>query len=147
MSYDENQELEFGVHTKPGSKTRYLNTGSSHTMACKKAVPRGISIHLAGLTSRKAEHENRSLSDLYPKIHTALKKAGYLRNNKLTKLGEILDKRDMDMAEYSIQQEEWSKDKRSVSAMESFSGHWRTPLHKTLQMLKENTKLAGFDHE
>ena len=92
MSYDENQDLKFNAHTKPGSKTRYLNIGSSHTMACKKAVPRGISIRPAGLTSREADNENKSLSDLYPKTHTALKKAGCLRNSKLSKLGEILDK-------------------------------------------------------
>ena len=67
---------------------------------------------------------NKSLSDIYPRIHTALKKAGYLRNNKLPKLGEILDKQDMDMAESPIQKEEWSKDKRSVYVMGSFNMHW-----------------------
>ena len=36
MSYDGNQNLKFGVHTKPGSKTRYLNIGSSHAMAYKR---------------------------------------------------------------------------------------------------------------
>ena len=92
LSYDANQNLKFGVHIKPGSKTRYLNIESLHTMACKKVVPVGISICLAGLTSREAGNEDRSLSDIYPKTHTALKKAGCLRNIKLPKLGEILDR-------------------------------------------------------
>ena len=74
MSYDQNQNLKFGVYTKPGSKTRYLNIGSSHTMACKLAVPRGIRIRLAGLTSREADSEKRSLPYLYPKTHTALQR-------------------------------------------------------------------------
>jgi len=113
-------------------------------MACKKAVPRGISIRLAGLTSREADNENTSLSDIYPKTHKALQKAGYLKNSKLPKLGEILDKRDFEMAESSIRQEEWSKDKRSVYVLESFSGHWQTPLHKTLQRLKEKYKVGWF---
>ena len=82
-----------------------------------------------------------SLSDIYPKTHTALKKAGYLRNSKLTKLGEILDGRDIDKEESSIRKEEWSKDKRSVYLIESFSGHCRTPLHKTPQRLKEKCKV------
>ena len=102
MSHGENQDLKFDVHTKPGSKIRYLNIGSSHTMVCRKAVPRGISIRLAGLTSREVDNENKSLSDPYPKTHTVLEKAGYLRNSKLTKLGDILDKSDMDMVESSI---------------------------------------------
>ena len=98
-SHDENQNLRFCVHTKSGSKLRYLNIESSHTMACKKAVPRGISIHLAGVTSHEAGNEDRILSDIYPKTHTALKKAGYLRNNKLPKLGEILDRQMLVEAE------------------------------------------------
>ena len=72
LSYDENQDLKFNVHTKPGSNPRYLNIGSSHTMACKKGVPRGINIRLAGLTSREADNDNTSLSDIYTKTHTAL---------------------------------------------------------------------------
>ena len=102
MSFDENQELYFGVHTRPGFRTRYLNVEISHTVACKKTsrtpspakncAQRGISICLDSLTTRKSNNEDKSLSDLYPKTHYALKQSDNLKNNRLPKLDEIIDK-------------------------------------------------------
>ena len=105
MTLDANQNLCFGVHTKTGFKIRYLNVESSHTNACKWAVPRGISICITGLTTQKANNNDISLSDIYSKTHRP-KQAGYLKNNKLTKLGDILDKQDIEITVASIQKEE-----------------------------------------
>ena len=62
-------------------------------------------------TSREVGNEGKRLSDIYPKTPMALRKAGYLRNSKLPKLGEILDRRGIDMAESSIR---WEKNGQKI---------------------------------
>jgi hypothetical protein len=95
MSYDDDQSLCFGVFTKPGFQSKYLNIGSHHPIACKKALVRGASIRQASLTTRTASNENESLSEMYPVLTTALKKAGYLSGaSQLPKLGPLLDDRE-----------------------------------------------------
>ena len=115
MSFDENKNLRFGVYSKPEYELKYLGKGSTHPGTVFKAVPRGVSIRLAGLTSRTGESENKSLSDLYPTIHESLKSAGYLRGgNKLPKLGDLLDRREQEKIEAELRREEWKKDMRNV---------------------------------
>ena len=95
MKFDENQELCFGVYTKPGFQSKYLNVNSCHPSNCKKAIVKGVSIRLSGLTTRKAHNENKSLSHHYPNFHANLKKAGHLRDDaQLPKLSTILDSRE-----------------------------------------------------
>ena len=55
MSFDENQTLCFGVHTKPNFQSKYLNIGCCHPTACKKAIVRGGSIRTAGLTTETSQ--------------------------------------------------------------------------------------------
>ena len=62
MRFNGNQDLCVGVHTKPNLQSKYLNVGSSHTAACKKAIPQGVSIRTAGLTTMTAQNQNKSLS-------------------------------------------------------------------------------------
>ena len=127
MRFDESQNLCFGVHTKPGYQQKYLNVGSHHTSATKNAVVRGVSIRIAGLTTRTATNSNVSLSKAYPGIHGALKAAGYLADDsQLPKLGEILNNRERERMQSLRKKEEWQKDKRNVYCMSAYSGHWRT---------------------
>ena len=88
-------------------------------------MPRGINIYFIGLTTRKAnnEDESKSLSGIYLKMHKARKKTGHLKNNKLPKLSEILDERDIKMAEALVRKEEWLKDRKGIYLLESFSRH------------------------
>ena len=64
MFHDDNKNISLGVFTKTNCKSKYLNNGTSHPKACKKAVTRGVSICLAGLTTRPAQNEKKSLSKL-----------------------------------------------------------------------------------
>jgi len=145
MKFDGNEDLCFGVHTKPGFQQKYLNVGSTHTAACKKAVPHGVSIRLAGLITRTAQNEGESLSAIYPEIHDALKAAGYFKGgSKLPRLGQVLDSRERESMEAELQKDEvWKKDKRNTYVLSRFSGNWRNkPIHKVIKGLKDQRGLG-----
>ena len=142
MKFDEDQHLCFGVYTKPNFQMNYLNIESCHPAACKNAVVRGVSIRLSGLTTRTRYNENKSLSDMYPDIDSALRSAGLLRGeSKMPKLGSILDSREREMMEAQLRKEEWKKDKRNIYFLQKYDGHWRTPIHKTIKKLRDKRGL------
>ena len=137
MRWNEDDELCFGVHTKPNFQNKYLNAGSCHTAACKRAVPRGVSIRLAGLTTRTARNQNTSLSVLYPETDKALKSAGLLKEGaELPTLGQILDEKEREFVDSQLPRRQNGSDKRAVYCITRFEGDWRTPMHVTLQQLK-----------
>ena len=69
-----------------------------HTKECLDAIPKSVAISKGCLTTRTAENENTSISDIYPKVHDALIQAGLLKGDeKLPKLGRLLDKRTEEM--------------------------------------------------
>ncbi len=142
MEYDENRKLSFGMYSKPGFQTKYLNSGSCHTIACKRAIVRGTSIRLAGLTTITEENKSKSLSEIYPATDQALRKAGYLKTDKLPKLKKIVDNRMREIIEADLRKEERKKDRRNVYCITRFSGHWRTPIHKTIQRLRKKYGLG-----
>ena len=84
MNFNENDGLNFSVYSKPDYKTKYVNSGSKHTESCLKAIPTGLAIRLAGLTTRSKANENRSLSELYPVYHKALREAGLIKVKQKT---------------------------------------------------------------
>ena len=142
MSFDVEDNLCFEVYTKPGYQSKYLNIGSSHAEACKKAVPRGVSIRLAGLTTRTAGNQDQSLSKIYPHVHDALQQAGYVKGSQLPRLSQILDTRESEIMENQLKKEKWNKDrKRNVYCLSRFDGHWRTPIHKTIHKLRNKRGL------
>ena len=97
MFYDENENLAFKVFLKPGAKFKYLNVSSCHTLQCKDAIPRGVCIRHAELTTRTEANENLSLSEIYPDLHQELTIAGHLSGDqKLPTLGNVLDKREQE---------------------------------------------------
>ena len=137
MEFDENQnqELCFGVYTKPGFQS---NVNSCHPSNCKKAIVKGVSIRLSGLTTRKTQDENKSLSHHYPNFHANLKKAGHLRGDaQLPKLSTILDSRERERAEAEMERADWKKDsKRTIYLIKKYDGDWRSPVHKLIQKLR-----------
>ena len=142
MKFDESQDLYFELYSKPGYTSKYLNLKSHHPASCKKAVPRGVSIRLAGLTTETAQNSNLSLSTIYPKVHKALQTSGYLTgDSKLPKLGGILSSRERERMEAICWKEEWSKDKRNTYCLTKYDGNWRTPIHKTIKQLRDNRGL------
>ena len=144
MEFDENKDLCFGVYTKPGFQSKYLNVESCHPSNCKKGIVKGVSIRLAGLTTRKTQNENKSLSHHYSNFHANLEKAGHLRGDttQLPKLSRILDSCDKVRAEAEMERANWKKDtKRTAFLIEKYDGNWRTPVHKTIKKLCEKYDL------
>ena len=93
-----------------------------------------MAIHLSSLTTRTLANENESLSDLYPKTHKALAAARLIKgDNKLPKLGRILDKRDIKILEAQAKREEWSKDKQNTYVVMEYEGNWRVPARKRIK--------------
>jgi hypothetical protein len=80
MSWNNEGDLEFGVHLKQNQLLKYPNKGSSHTPGCFKAIPYGVKLRLASLTTVTEENRDKKLSELYPAHFEALDKAGILHN-------------------------------------------------------------------
>ena len=110
---------------------------SCHTRACKRSVPRGIIICLAGLSSWTKNNNNASLSNIYPKVNAALRSAGHLKNDhKLPKLGAILNAQEREMLEANLKKEERFRDRRNFHLVIRYSGNWRKPEHKAMHELR-----------
>jgi cell pole-organizing protein PopZ len=108
----------------------------------KRSIPRGVSIRLAGITTRTDENQKESLSSLYPDVHDTMIKSGILKGEAaLPKLGKILDSRMEEQIASEMRKEERKKDKRNVYLMSRYSGNWRIPLHKTAKKLRDKHDL------
>ena len=143
MFYEDNQDLSFGVFTKPNCKSKYLNIGSSHPKKQKQKVTRGVSICLAGLTTRIVLNEEDSVSKLYPVVHKSLQNSGHLGgDSKLPTLGKIIDDCGKEMMEAQIWEVEWQKDQKSVHNITQYSGYWHTPIHKIITNIRDNQTLG-----
>jgi hypothetical protein len=58
---------------KPGQELKYLNSDSSYPHHCFKAITKGVFGWLASLTLLTNESRYKSIKDLYPQHHGALK--------------------------------------------------------------------------
>ncbi len=79
ISWDEEGQLIFGVHQKPGKLVKYLNHDSHHHCHHKNAVLSGVKLQLALLTAMTKANADMSMSKIYPNKHDALSLAGQLR--------------------------------------------------------------------
>ena len=70
---------------KENQKLKYLNSDSTHTNNCLKAIPFGIFGRLAKLASPSKKKLNTKINELYPDHAKALKIAG-LEPKKYPKL-------------------------------------------------------------
>ena len=66
----------------------------------------------------------------------------YFLDEKMPKLGKLLDNHAREIMEAELRNEEWKKDKRSVYCLTKHSGNWRTPIHKTIAKLKKKYGLG-----
>ena len=76
LSWSINGNLQFSVYRKPNQELKYLNLESTHAPATFKAIPHGVALRLALLTTPDDTNINKSISDLYPEHFSALKSAG-----------------------------------------------------------------------
>jgi hypothetical protein len=90
MTWTDKGDLIFGVYLKPGQQLKYLNSDSSHTPHCFKAITKGVFAHLASLTSLTNDSRYKTIKELYPQHHKALELAGLVPKYVQT-LQEVLN--------------------------------------------------------
>ena len=118
--FDKDQKLNIGVHFKEQFNTKYVNKGSTHTKKCLDAIARGYFIRTAGLTTRTPGNKGEGISEIWPRIHNGLKKAELLRQNqKLPRLGKLLDKREKEMTKTAAERARRRKDTRTIYTSEN----------------------------
>ena len=76
LSWSSNGSLQFSVFCKPNQQLKYLSSCSTHSTATFKAIPHGVALRLAQLTTIDESNEDKSISDLYSSHFSALKSAG-----------------------------------------------------------------------
>ena len=94
LGRNEDLTLCFECYSKPNFQFKYLSQSSVHTSTCKRAIPHGVGIRMASLTTRTEENEVKSILELYPKNHKALVAAGLVKaSQQLPSLAKVLDDR------------------------------------------------------
>ena len=73
--------LAFRMYKKVNNQLKCLNSHSYHTPATMKAIPHGVCLRLASLTSISTGNKDKSLSVLYPEHAAALMAAGLVEGN------------------------------------------------------------------
>jgi hypothetical protein len=92
LSWNDENNLLFSMHKKPGKLVKYLNSDSRHHQHHKTAVLSGVKLHLALLTTRTPANANLSLSDIYPDKEEALRLARQLKlGQKMRTLSAVLN--------------------------------------------------------
>ena len=66
MLWAENDELHFQVHLKKDQRLQYLNRGGNHRYSTFDAIPRGVFIRLARLTTINAANRDMGIDERYP---------------------------------------------------------------------------------
>jgi hypothetical protein len=76
---------------KLNQQLKYLNTGSTHTPGCFKAIMTRVCYCLTKLTTVNKNNEDMKLEEIYPKHFSTLNKADLLKNFEvgLTKLTTV----------------------------------------------------------
>ena len=146
MSWNQDDELQFGVYMKENQNLKYLNKGSIHRKSCFDAIPQGVMGRLAKLTTRTSENENKTLKVLYPNHAAALEVAG-IAPETYPKLGEKLDelkKKAKEKAKKKSKEEseELQKkrkgDYRTIFCCIGTSQVWKyTPIHTIIKKLRD----------
>ena len=162
FSWDDNDDLFWGVHLKPETTLKYLNTDSLHTRSCKYNIGPGVIRRLADLTKRSEDLEYVKVSDYYPKHYQALVTAR-LNTHKVVPKGRL---ERMSPADAFILKQGsdpdpcfkqcWAKiescqkstrrsDKRSIHFVNAYSGGFlKTSVFAILKRLKRKYKLKWF---
>ena len=66
LSWSNNGNLQFSVFRKPNQELKYLNSNSTHSTATFKAIPHGVTLRLALLTTIDESNKDKSIIELYP---------------------------------------------------------------------------------
>jgi hypothetical protein len=145
LIWSEQKELQFQVYMKPNQQLKYLNKGSTHTGAVFKAIPKGVYQRLAKLTTMTEMNGNLTLKEIYPKHFKALEHANLVKGKiptlRETKL-EIETLKMLSEASKAAKEKKGRERKRAIYFCAGYSKTWITPIHKTIQALKDRFELT-----
>jgi hypothetical protein len=129
--------LYFQVHLKPNQQLKYLNRDITHTTACFKAIPHGVSTRLAKLTSILPSNKNKSLEQLYPKHYEKLRLANLLYQPTST-LSQEFERYKQSTTNQAKTTKLWRQRdrKRTVYFCIGYSRAWTTPIHAIIKDVK-----------
>jgi hypothetical protein len=131
--------LSFRVHLKPNQQLKYLNSDSTHTKACFKAIPAGVSTRLAKLTTLLESNANASLQHLYPLHFQKLASAGLVSQFEVPTLSQELLKYEASItAQAKSNKHQRMRDRaRTLYFCIGCSPAWTTPIHRIIKEAKE----------
>ena len=135
--------------------TQYLNRGSNHRYSTFEAIPRGVFIRLARLTTITDANKDMPIDERYPLHAAALRQAGLITDGFPTlsearmmdaeyrrdvELAEGLDAPDEDSAA-TIPEPKSYQPGRDTFVKVGFSRFWSVPLHAKLKELRVKYRL------
>ena len=151
MRWAETNELHFQVHLKKDQRLQYLNKGSNHRYSTFEAIPRGVFIRLARLTTITDANRDMPIDERYPLHAAALRQAGLAAAGGFPTLGEarLLDSEYRQDAAIAADLEDSDEDSicskpdrqsyqpgRDTFVKFGFSRFWSVPLHAKLKELR-----------
>lgn len=139
--WNKKEELKFKVYMKENQKLKYLNSDSTHSKHCIKAIPSGLFKRLANLTSTTRRKLDTTIDKLYPDHAKALKIAG-LTPKKFPKFKELLMKIKNDKENKKIKIKNKRKNRNTyfcIGGCETWSG--ANSIHITLKKLRNKYNL------
>ena len=142
LFWNKRNELNFRVHVKENQKLKYLNSDSTHTKCCLKAIPCGIFGRLAKLTSTSRSKLETRIDKLYPNHTNALEIAG-LAPKKYPKLKGILNFISTNNNERRKNRKNSNGKKRTTYFCVGVSDVWsgKNAMHVTLRRLRNKCNL------
>ena len=142
LLWSNNGNLQFSAFCKPNQQLKYLNSTSNHSPATFKAIPHGVALRLALLTTVDESNKDKSISDLHPAHFSALKSAG-LCSEPLPSVGDVIEKHATSHTSSHTKKAAREKaSRRQTFFCVGFSTIWRHPIHKTISKLRHKYKLT-----
>jgi hypothetical protein len=139
LSWSNEGTLKFGVHLKPNQQLKYLNTGSTHTPGCFKAITTRVCYRLTKLTTINENGAGMKIDKIYPEHFGALSKADHLKYFDAPTLGakaaELKAALEDEVRKATKKRRERDR-KRAIYFKVGFSHYWQKPIHKTICEVK-----------
>ena len=147
--YWKQEKLLTQVHLKENQLLKYLNVDSTHTNACFKAIPYGVTMRLATLTSATDENIDKPINEIYPDHAAALSKAGQkpkyltLRELKQAANSKTTNENEEPTVESIRAQAKKDRERSRVTWFcIGYSKIWGKPISARLKILTKKYKLT-----
>jgi hypothetical protein len=144
LFWDPTDSLSFRVHLKPNQQLKYLNSDSTHSSACLRAIPIGVSNRLAKLTTIHPSNEQLPLSELYPLHFNKLEQAGLLNEEATATLSQEYSKY-LESTTHQAKSNKHLRERdrsRTIYFCVGYSKAWVKPIHRISKKAKQAIGLS-----